>query len=440
MKAAYRGFWTYGVTEAKWSSKKDYAERVAREEPLKGIQWENLRIISDELWYRARQLLADERGNSGRKPNESNVQLQPRVLSKLFVCPDHECHLVVGGRDARMLFCPKCRAVQAESRPLYTHLNRSLALRLTCEQLAEIIRADDELVAQIEAACRQAAEAAQRPDESLLRKLRNDASKLSATITFNRQNPGDSSEEQQRTMQLLKELECQRNRILADIAVQTTMAERVVVVPERAEVVALLDELASVLISAATAETDEEVRTARRIIDELTGGRIELRQMGERKKGRGWLQGRFRVGLVSLVVGKLTGTRHACPTDEDFEVVIDYRAPQLIDEQADEAKRLFDQELLFKEIAARMKRSPAYITKLLQHWFDSRGLPRPNGYQRRSRLKNKQTTVPAYKRLADEAVQLADLGHSNLAISRQLGVSDATVAKRASGKSGDVGE
>ncbi|MDP6557790.1 MAG: recombinase family protein [Pirellulaceae bacterium] len=97
MNAAYRGFLCYGAKQTKWLSEKDYAKQVPRDEPLKSGQFENLRIVSDEHWYRAQQLLANERGNSGRKSSDGDRQSRPRLLRGLFVCPKHERQLVVSG-------------------------------------------------------------------------------------------------------------------------------------------------------------------------------------------------------------------------------------------------------------------------------------------------------------------------------------------------------
>jgi site-specific DNA recombinase len=426
---AYRGYWCYGAEETKWSSDKDYAQRVPRAQPLKSGQFEELRIIPDHVWYRARQLLAEEKGNSGRKSKDGDRQKRPRLLRGLFVCPEHARQLVVGGRQGRILFCPLCRAIKSEKRPLFTYLNRALALQLTCQTLAEVVRADDALVAEIISACQRKAETAQQPDPDVLKRLRAQANKLSRTIDFNRRNPGDTDEEQQQTEQLLKDLRRQRTNLLAELAAHEAASNGVISIPEPEEVRAMLNELGETLTAAASAETDEEMRAARRIIDELTGGRIELFQMGERKAQRGWLQGRFCVDVVAVASTKLTGVQLAGDDGGPLKVVIDYRAPLLIEEQADEAKRLWDQGLLNKEIAEQMGCLPSYVTKLIHHWFDSRHLPRPDGRRRRAQLVNKQMTTPAYKQLADQVVRLAEEGYSNLAIGRQLKVSDFTVAK-----------
>ena len=429
MHPAYRGYWCYGAKQTKWSSKKDYAQQVPRAQPLKSGQFENLRIVPDDLWYRTQQILAEERGNSGRKSKDGDRPSRPRLLRGLFVCPEHGRQLVVGGPQGRILFCPLCRAIKAEKRPLFTYLNRALAMQLTCKKLADLVRADAGIVADIILACQQEVEAAQEPDAEVLKRLRAQANRLSSTIDFNRRNPGDTEEEQRQTEQLLQDLRRQRTIALAELAAHEAASNGVIVVPEPKEIVALLDEFGEMLAAASSAATDEQMRAARRIIDELTGGRIELFQMGERKARLGWLQGRFTVDVLSVAIARLTDVRLASDDNSCLEVVIDYRAPKLIDEQSKEAKRLWDHGLLNKEIAREMGCLPCYVTKLIHRWFDSHDLPRPDGRRRRAHLVNKQVEAPAYKEIADQVVQLVEAGLSNLAIAKQLKTSDMTVAK-----------
>lgn len=429
MKPAYRGFLVYGKKKTVWLSRKDYATQKLRPEPLRSGQFEELRIISDELWYRAQELLAAEQSKSGRRSKDGDLQSRPRLLRGLFVCPEHDRQLVAGGPQGKILFCSLCRAIKVANRPLYSHLNRRLAIQLTCQRMAELVRADKSLVTAIIASCQQAAAAAQQPDPDVLSRLRALASRLSRSIEFNRRSPGDTDEEQRQTEQVLKDLRQQLNSVSAELAVHESAANREIIIPQPEEVIALLNELAEILISAASAETDEEMRVARRIIDDMTGGRIDLYQMGERKAQRGWLQGRFTVDVVSVAFSRLTGVRISVENAPTLEVVIDYRRPRLYDEQMEEAKRLWDQGLLNKVIARKMNRSEAYITMLIHRWFTSRGLPCPDGRKRRAEVVDKQVDTPVYKELADDVVPLVEQGYSNLEIARQFHTSDVTVGK-----------
>ena len=235
MNPCYRGFWSYGAAETKWSSDKDYAQRVPRPEPLKSGQFEELRIIPDEVWLGAQKRLAEEVAKSGRKPKDGRKSL-PNLLRALFFCPEHNRQLVVGGAHASIVFCPVCRATKVETRPLYTHLNRALALRLTCEKLADLVRLDEALVDEIIVACQHEADAAQRPDPDEENRLRVRLEKVKRTIEFNRRNPGETEEEQEQTEKLLKQLRGERAGIEADLSAMQAAKTRVITPPTAEQV------------------------------------------------------------------------------------------------------------------------------------------------------------------------------------------------------------
>src|SRR5205823_9135167 len=111
----------YGETETVWVSSKDYARQVARREPLKAVQIEDLRLVPDDRWYQAQALLVKEAGKvAGRKPRDGDAASRPRVLNGLFYCPAHNRKLYVGGVDGKYLVCKDCRGLPADRRPAPT--------------------------------------------------------------------------------------------------------------------------------------------------------------------------------------------------------------------------------------------------------------------------------------------------------------------------------
>ena len=128
----YRGLWEYGRTKIQYVSAKDYLRQVPRDEALKSAQFEELRIVPDEVWYAAEARLLRERGNRGRKPKDGDRQSRPKLLSGLLWCPEHDRFLYAGGAYGKTMFCKLCRATTAEHRPLFSQLNRELAVEMTC--------------------------------------------------------------------------------------------------------------------------------------------------------------------------------------------------------------------------------------------------------------------------------------------------------------------
>lgn len=425
----YVGRWRYGVTESVYKTDADYVRQVVRLEPLKEVALEELRIVDEQTWLTAQTRIAKEANrNRGRKPKDGDRQSRPRMLNGLFCCPEHEQRLHVGGPHGQSMICPKCSRLHANDRAIYSMLNRKLALRLTCKKAAILLQADPQLSVMVVSACRAAAEALQRPDPARIRRLRADEEQLQRSIEFCQRHPGETPEDEAETAETLRKLRYERNQILCDIADLEQAEQREIIVPTPIEVQQLIDNFHRILVTAATGEMTEDEEAAREIIDLITGGRIDLFQMGERKAKRGWLQGRFRVDIISVLLETVAGVR---PGTEGcgIDVVIDYRTESLIDEQSEEAKRLYDEGLLNKEIAQKMNCSPANVTKLLFYWFDSRGLPRPDNRRRRAELEKKQTTIPLYQRVAGDVNRLVEDGYSDSTIARELGVSGFTVSR-----------
>jgi DNA invertase Pin-like site-specific DNA recombinase len=424
----YRGLWRYGAKEAVWLSAKDYARQTERPEPLREEQIEELRIVPDELWFAAQKRLAAARENAGRKPKDAERADRPRMLNGFFWCPEHNRPLYVGGAFGTKMYCPACRGLPVDQRPLYSQLDRPLALRLTCQGLARLIEDHEPLVKETVAACQHEAAALQRPDPARLAQLRTEVEKLTRAIDFNRRNVGATVEDQADTARLVRELGDQRAQAQARLRASEDAARRPVEVPTEGAVRKMIGDLACHLQAAAEGTSEEQVHQAREILRSLTGGRIELYQMGERKAKRGWLQGRFRARVLGNLVEQALGRPSAADGAAGTDVMIDYCEPDPMDAEAERAKRLYDQGLLSSQIAAKLGCGRNWVTKLLQHWHAKYGVPMEDGRKRRASLARKQAGTALYEELADAAKALWDAGHADVQIAERLGCSPPTAA------------
>jgi DNA invertase Pin-like site-specific DNA recombinase len=425
----YRGFWEYGRTQTVWQSKKDYSRQVRREEALRAEQIEALRIVPDELWYQAQARLAEEeRSAAGRKPADGDRGSRPRLLNGLFRCPEHGQILYVGGVHGRYMFCKVCRGLPAARRPLFSQLPRDLALRLTCQKLAQLVQGDAELVRRVVAGCQEEARRAQQPDPACLQELHKREKQLTDQVRFLLGNAGETEADRRESAASLQELRRRRAEVQAELSRLEAASGQPLQVPDEAAVRALLQELEAVFVAAAEGRLDEDGRAAREFIALLVGGRIDLYQQGERVPQRGWLQGRFRVRLLPYLLGGLTGLPEAGTSDAGVEVLIDYREPPGYEDEAERAKQLYDQGLLHSQIAEALHCGRNWVTKLLRRWFESRGLPVPDGRRRRATLPKKQVGPTLYQRLADGAKALWDEGQSDVQIAARLGCSPPTAA------------
>jgi DNA invertase Pin-like site-specific DNA recombinase len=418
----YRGYWEYGRTQTIWKSKKDYAKQVLRGEPLRAAQIEELRIVPDALWHAAQLRLAESVATAaGRRPLDGNRLARPRQLNGLFYCSVHDRPLTVGGAYGIHMSCPECQVLPVDQRPLYSYLPRALALRQTARALAKLVRSDTELVATVIASCQTEAERLQHPDPRELDSLHRRRDGLDSRIAFVLRNPGQSDTDQRQAEAVLRELRREREEVLLALSRHEAACKEPVAVPTADDVCALLNELGTILASAATSDEQQEASEVREVIVALTGGRIDLEQHGERWLHRCWLRGRFRLRLLPYLVARASGVEASGLETEGPEVAIDYRAPTKPEELGDEAKKLEDQGLLQHEIAEALGIHLKMAAKVLDAWYKRHGQERPDGRARRKQLSRKQARLPRYKLLADEVKKLRDSGLAAQAVAARLG-------------------
>jgi hypothetical protein len=424
----YRGLWMYGKTKMVWQSRKDYSRQVPRDRPLGEQQFEELRIISDEQWYRAQKRLAEEPRGGGRRPKDGNRKTRPKLLNGFFYCAEHGRRLHVGGTQGLLMVCPVCQDLPAEQRPLYSQLNRVLALRLTCQKLAELIRPDPALIRDVIAACQQEAIRCQQPDPTRLAEARARHEKLGRQIQFVFENVGDSDDDRREAEETLRRLRSERAQAATDLARLEAETSRSVAIPTAQEVERLLARMGDILAGAGEATTPEDEGMTRQVVELLTGGRIDLVQQGERRAQRGWLRGRFRLRLLSQLVAQATGG--PCGEGGDgTEVVIDYRTPTEAEVWADPVKHYYDEGMLIKAIASKLNINRNLARKALECWFERRGERPPDGRSLRASLDQKHLQRPRYQEIADEAKRLYDEGLLVGEIARRLQCDKNTLTK-----------
>ena len=421
----YRGLWKYGVVESIYVPDADYMRQRMRAEPLKEIYLEALRIVTDDLWYAAQRRLAKRSANAGRPAKDGDRRTRPKVLNDLLVCPGHG-RLHVSGSYGRYMQCPVCDRLPAEERELFSSLDRALALKLVCAKLAELVHGDSQLVEDSLAACGLEIEAAHRPDPARLAQLRVQLDKLKRSIDLTRRTAGETPEDQAEAEASIRAQQRERAGIAANVYQLEAALARVPKKPSDDDARRTIAEMASILLAATEGDDAINTATVRQIIDLLTGGKIELYQMGERLPQRGWLQGRFEVRLLPYLVEKLTGVPPVY-VNGAIQVTIDFIRPLEIEDQAERAWQLaMIDNWLNREIAAELGCCMSYVTKLLKHAARKHGQPFVDGRARRSQRARKHVDPPLYQKVADEVVRRSSsekLGD----IAKSLGVCDDVI-------------
>lgn len=426
----YRGLWSYGKGKNVWQSQQDYSKRVLRDQPLREEQFEDLRLVSDETWFKAQELLdAHPQKNAGRKPKDGDSTTRPRLLNGLLFCKEHDRPLRVGGTHGHHMYCAECRSLPKAKRPLYSYLNRALALRLTCESLATKIREDSDLVAKVVAACQQATEKLQEGDTGSLDQQRARAEKLSTQIKFVLQNAGDSDLDRDESNQRLKQLRGERAGILAEIARKEAAIRQPKHVPTDDEVRVLIANLEGVLIAAAQGDEPEDAGVLRQILEVMTGGRIELEQVGERRAYRGFLRGRFKLSLLDAVQER-GGFGDRSDQREPVEVVIDFRELLVAERHIAEVKEMWDTGMLITTIAEKLGIDRHKVTDSIGIWHEQNGLPPPpDGRARRATVPEPIRRPTDNGPLMEEIKGLYDQGLLMVEIAQRVGRERTTVRK-----------
>jgi site-specific DNA recombinase len=143
------------------------------------------------------------------------------------------------------------------------------------------------------------------------------------------------------------------------------------------------------------------------------------------------LQGRFAVRVaaaVEILVGSPSGTPKD-GADAGEEIVIDFREAPQYEAESERAKELFDKGWLMIRIAKEMGKKKSYVRKLVVYWFDSRGLPVPDGRSRRSTLGQKHQLPPMFEALADPVQAFLQEGLLIGEIAERLGCCHETITK-----------
>ena len=145
LRTAYRGLWSFSVTEKTFLPTKDYAQTSLAKNRY-GRQLLRIYASSPTPLVPAQTRLAKNRGIRGRRAENENADRSLRILSGLFWCPEHDRPLRACSAFGKYLGCPSCAMLEAETRPLFSKPNRAVVRRLLCEKLAELIRQEPELV------------------------------------------------------------------------------------------------------------------------------------------------------------------------------------------------------------------------------------------------------------------------------------------------------
>ena len=418
----YIGKWNYGSNKTVIVDHR-YKRGVPREEPLRTLELEHLRIINDLLWAKVQERLGTYRGRAGRKPKDGNRKKRPRALNRLYTCEVHGVPMTATGTKGIYQACPVC---QKEREPaLLSLLHRERTQRMVCERLAGVIQDSRALATRVVAECQAQAVALQEPDTTQLDDLERARRKLDQQIGFVLSNSGDTDQDRAESARALQDARARRAAFDVKIATLKAAMNRPINVPTVEDVQIHMDNLAMILIRGASSEQPEDVAAVGDIVTVLTGAVILVSQAGERKRQRGWLRLTMRSNLLAYLLGHFGAE---ASNDGENNIIIDLRRQPKHERIADEVKELADQGVPMAVIAKEFEAGSYTITKALRFWHTSRDLQPPDYRAIRNRLKI-VPVPPKYQQITEEAAKLIEQPLHIHEIAERVGANRDTTAK-----------
>ncbi len=409
----YVGWWPWGE---KRNVRDPLTGKIRQEERASedSEQWlrhlPHLRLVDDKTFEEAQRLLKiNQEAINGSRKEKGKLKgskhgasgCHPRhLLTQLIVC-GHCGHVFhVGGSGGKYLCCPGHAMGTCSCR---TQLRRDRAERLILDAIGQRILEDPAWKQRVLEETRKAWKALEEAVPSELASARRSLAEVEQKIA----RLVDRVENGQCVPEFDKRLTQRR-------AERRTLTERIEKLeradhgrpPEPTEswVEEQLRHLGEVLSLKAPA--------AAHALRDLVGGKIVVIEIREPGRERFFLQGRFSIGSRTIVEGLIGATERcggqsASDSDDSCEeFLIAFREPPQLEVLSERAKELYDQGLMNAQIAKALGRARSYVTKLLKHWFESRGRTMPDGRSRRAKLKQKHVEPPLYERIADDAMAL----------------------------------
>lgn len=430
----YVGIWPWGAMK---NSRDPLTGKIRQESrpPEECEKWNrefpHLRIIDQETFDAAQVLLqqnyeryAAHRQDDGSltgAPKAANGGSPPHLLSGLIQCGHCGARFYVGGANGKYLFCPTYVQGACECQ---TRLRRDVAERLILDVVGQRVLADPIWFCAVFDAVLQAVRERDRdiPTELMaVEKALEDVERRINRLVDQVENGVDDPSIRNRLAERREERRTLSKR--RDVLRRSNTQPR----HEPTE-----DWLREQLQNLGETLRDGNPAAAVALRD-LVGGAIVVTEIRCEGRKRFHLQGRFTIRSVA-VVSLLTGVDEGEPklaegsgSEMVEEIVIDFVRPNPLDASAVQVKELYDQGLMNVDIAQRLECSKSQVTKLLHHWFVSRGLEMPDGRARRSTLARKQLASPHYQQLADPAKELWDRGFLMAEIAAALNCDRNTV-------------
>lgn len=391
----YTGVWAFGRKKNSWSSKRECSHQIEQpESEVRVCRCEELRVVSDELFYEVQARLAGfQRGPRPRR-KDKRVELWD-LTTGLFYCSACSTSenpvrfYQTGGHGAGM----QCK--NGHRCPALSALPRRKAISLVCDKLGDLLQRDESMIKEI--VCQAQADDSNTVDDRNKLICSEEAAirRLSTRISNLQDMLGEGTDDDRRGVkQKIRDAQNERQgcqlklkRLQSTIASQPITAEDV----ER-----ILTDLKTLLIDGASGKLGEDaMHRAFRAFELMVGGRIMVHVDARPARKRKGARGVFTPNLISAV-NQVGGGSPNPPFKSPAEVEVWLREPPFIDRWAARAYDLIDvRGVSYRTAAKIMNREDGLsinsgkVWQLRKRYHEMSGQPTPkreynNGHRRKS--------------------------------------------------------
>ena len=302
---------------------------------------------------------------------------------------------------------------------------RKLATELVVEAICKEVFDNEEVLEQSVAAMVTAAQQLQQPDPDTLKKLEGQRKQMKSQLDLLLTNFSDDNIKL--VEDKLAEIRCELARLAKEIAKHQRLVSKVVRVPTETEARELLKDFGKALKHFAFNSDGEDLDQARRIIQLVTGGRIDAFQRGEKAAQRGWCQLRFYANPAALLYDA-AGIPAGLEDCGSVPIVIDIRKEAKVNPKIAMARELYDQDLFENEIAEKLGSGRASVCNWIRESYAAEGKSKPDGYKRRKRIEAARG-LHHYQQISNRVFEFAESGMKLQDIAELLETNRAVITK-----------
>ena len=375
----YIGVWAFGRTRSEWSTKRDYAKQVEQPETeVRVVRSEDLRIVSDELYFGVQQRLADKKlGTLGPK-RRRDPQLCD-LVTDCFYCGVCRERFYQGGAHGNGMRCKN-----GSFCPQLTVVERTTAVQAVCGRLQELLLADEEFLVELVSRAQEADAAGDQEAERQLRETEREIAALARKIDALTEMAGDGTPEDRAEL---------RNKVRAAQARRTEMQSRrsmlhtelssakTVITPE--DVRKQLQSFTELLEQGANGRLGDDLKfRAAEVFRLLVGGRINVYVLPRPGRKLTSVLGKFTPVLLQTT-RTACGVRRSEAADGAAEVQVWLRKPPLADELAPRVHHMIDVDGLSFRAAAKVLQAEGFrlnnggVYQIYRRYYEMIGQPMP---------------------------------------------------------------